>query len=129
MTILRAELAAAEALAHREMRDRPPSQSSRNWFRRRPRPLFYVRPLSSVALVEAFPDEGSIHAARRAVDEARNPVEGEELAVGGRNWPARAGTRPALAAGDKAAARHWSGLLEDEFCVGVSVARHRAVDG
>ena len=77
--------------------------------------MFYVKVLASTVLVEASLDEGSIDAARRMFDEARNLVEGEALAMGGRNWLARAGTRLALAAGDVAEARHWSGLLRDEF--------------
>ncbi len=85
--------------------------------------MFYVRVLASMALVEAHLDEGSTDAARRTFDEARNLVEAEALAVGGRNWLARAGALLALAAGDGAAARHWSGLLEDEFWAGVSIAR------
>ena len=124
MTILRAELAAAEALAHRELGDRPRAVTELEELATAPaETMFYVRVLASMALVEALLDEGSIDAAGRSFDEARNLVEGEELAVGGRNWLARAGILLALAAGDEAAARLWSGLLEDGFWTGVSVAR------
>ena len=112
MTILRTEVAAAEALAHRELGDRPRAVTELEELATAPaETMFYVKVLASTALVEAYLDEGSIDAARRTFDEARNLVEGEALAVGGRNWLARAGTRLALAAGDVAEARHWSGLL------------------
>ena len=124
MTILRTEVAAAEALAHRELGDRPRAVTELEELATAPaETMFYVKVLASTALVEAYLDEGSIDAARRTFDEARNLVEGEALAIGGRNWLARAGTRLALAAGDVAEARHWSGLLRDEFWAGASVAR------
>jgi LuxR family maltose regulon positive regulatory protein len=124
MTILRAELAAAEALAYRELGDRPRAVTELEELVTAPaETMCYVRVLASMALVEALLDEGSIEVARRTFDEARNLVEGEALGVGGRNWLARAGTLLALAAGDGVAARHWSGLLEDEFWGAVSLAR------
>jgi LuxR family transcriptional regulator, maltose regulon positive regulatory protein len=124
MTILRAELAAAEALAHRELGDRPRAVTELEELVTAPaETMFYVRILSSVVLVEAFLDEGSIDSARRTFDEARNLVEGEGLGVGGRNWLARAGTLLALAEGDEVTARHWAGMLEDEFWAGISIAR------
>jgi LuxR family maltose regulon positive regulatory protein len=124
MTILRAELAAAEALAHRELGDRPRAVTELEELVTAPaETMFYVRILSSVVLVEAFLDEGSIDSARRTFDEARNLVEGEGLGVGGRNWLARAGTLLALAEGDEVTARHWAGMLEDEFWAGIGIAR------
>ncbi len=118
--VLRAELAAAEALAHRELGDRPRAVTELEELATAPaETMFYVRVLASMALVEALLDEGSIDAAGRSFDEARNLVEGEELAVGGRNWLARAGILLALAAGDEAPQRLWSGLLEDGFWTGV----------
>ena len=124
MTILRTEVAAAEALAHRELGDRSRAIIELEELATAPaETMFYVKVLASLALVQAHLDEGSIDAARRAFDEARNLVEGEAVAVGGRNWLARAGTLLALAAGDEAAAHYWSGLLLDEFWAGVCAAR------
>ena len=124
MTILRAELAAAEALAHRELGDGPWAVTELEELVTAPaETMFYVKVLASMTLVEAFLDEGLIDVACRKFDDARNLVEAEALAVGGRNWLARTGTLLALATGDGAAARRWSGLLEDEFWAGVSIAR------
>ena len=124
MTILRVEVAVAEALAHAELGDRPRAINELVQLATAPaETMFYTKVLASMALVGAYLDEGSIDAARRMFDDARNLVEGEAVAVGGRNWLARAGVLLALAAGDEAEAWHWSGLVQDEFWAGVSAAR------
>ena len=84
MTILRTEVAAAEALAHRELGDRPRAVTELEELATAPaETMFYVKVLASTALVEAYLDEGSIDAARRTFDEARNLVEGGSVGDGG----------------------------------------------
>ena len=59
MTILRAELAAAEALAHRELGDGPRAVTELEELVTAPaETMFYIKVLASMTLVEAFLDEG-----------------------------------------------------------------------
>jgi LuxR family transcriptional regulator, maltose regulon positive regulatory protein len=130
MSILRAELAAAVALAHREMGDRSRATTELEELSRTPaETMFYVRLLTSAVLVEALLEEGAIDDARCTFEQARELVAAEGAAGGGTNWLPRAGVLLALATGDLAEARHWSGLIDDPFWAGVSAARVHMAEG
>jgi LuxR family maltose regulon positive regulatory protein len=129
MSILRTELAIAEALAHRELGDRARAVPELEELTSTPlETMFYVRVLSSAALVEALLDEGAVEAAHEQFERAKSLVN-EGVTGGGLDWLPRAGTRLALATGDVDEARHWSGLIEDGFWAGVSAARVHLAEG
>jgi LuxR family maltose regulon positive regulatory protein len=130
MTILRAELATAEAVAHRELGDHPRALGQLAALADEPiEPVPYCRILSALELVEARLDEAHIEAARDAFGQAEALVEAELPGPGGRGWLARVGTRLALAAGEIDDARRWSKQVDDPFWAGISVARVRLADG
>ena len=129
MSILRTELAAAEALAHRELGDRARAIPELEELTSTPlETMFYIRVLSSVALVEVLLDDGAVDAARERFEQAKSLVN-DGVRGGGLNWLPRAGTRLALTTGDVDEARRWSELIDDGFWAGVSAARVHLTEG
>jgi LuxR family maltose regulon positive regulatory protein len=124
MTILRTELALAEAVAHRELGDRERAVPALTALADAPaETTLYCRILATLELAQACLDEGDVHAARPVFGQAEALIETESFGPGGRNWLARVGTRLALCAGEIDDARRWSDQVDDLFWSGVSTAR------
>jgi LuxR family maltose regulon positive regulatory protein len=124
MTILRAELAIAEAVAYRELGDRARALPVLEALADAPaETTLYCRILATLELAQARLDEGDVHAARQVFGQAEELIETESFGPGGRNWLARVGTRLALYAGEIQDARRWSDQVDDPFWSGVSNAR------
>jgi LuxR family transcriptional regulator, maltose regulon positive regulatory protein len=115
MTILRTELAAAAALAHRELGDRARALREIEELTATPaETMYFVRALCSTVLVEALLDEGALDDARKQFEQAKSLFT-EGVTGGGRSWLPRAGTLLALATGDIDEANHWAETVEDGF--------------
>jgi LuxR family transcriptional regulator, maltose regulon positive regulatory protein len=130
MTILRAELSMAEALAHREMGDLPRALdelSALADFRVEATP--YCQLLACVELGFARCDAGDVARAELWFARAADLVEKEYAGRGGRGWLARLGVRLALAGGALELAKTWSGQIDDPFWTGVSRARVFLAEG
>jgi LuxR family maltose regulon positive regulatory protein len=124
MTILRAELAMAEAIAHRELGDRARAEAELREVAEMPaEATLYCRVLALLELTQAGLDEGDVDAARRMFEQAESLVVDESFGSDGRMWLARVGTLLELAAGDVDAARQWAAEIDDPFWGGVSWAR------
>jgi LuxR family transcriptional regulator, maltose regulon positive regulatory protein len=101
MSILRTELAAAVALAHREMGDRSRAAAELKELTRTPaETMFFLRVLTSAVLVEALLDDGAIDEARLTFEQARALVAEEGASGGGTSWLPRSGVLLALGSGD-----------------------------
>jgi LuxR family transcriptional regulator, maltose regulon positive regulatory protein len=124
MTILRTELAIAEAVAYRELGDRARALPVLEALADAPaETTLYCRILATLELAQAHLDQGDAHAARQVFGHAEELIETESFGPGGRNWLARVGTRLALFAGEIQDARRWSDQVDDSFWSGVSNAR------
>ncbi|HEY9409463.1 MAG TPA: LuxR C-terminal-related transcriptional regulator [Jiangellaceae bacterium] len=129
-TLLSAELAVAEALAHRELGDRSRAVGELLALVDAPlEPVPYCRVLALLDLAEAWADEGDLDAAHDAFGHAEGVVELDLPGRGGRTWLARTGIRLALAADQVEAARRWSNQLHDPFWGGVGEARVLLAEG
>jgi LuxR family maltose regulon positive regulatory protein len=130
MTILQAELATAEALAHRELGDRRRALAQLETLADTPaETMLYCTLLATVELARARLDEGDLEAAQRAFGRAEAVVENESFGSGGRTWIARVGTQLALACGQIDAARRWAEQVDDGFWRGVGTARLHLAEG
>ncbi len=130
LTILRVELAIAEAVAHRELGDRPRAKAELESLAQvKVEPVPYSRVLAALDLVQTHLDEGDLENARRVFDQAESLVESDFPGQGGREWLARVGTRLAVACGEVELARHRSEKDRDPFWGGVSAARVHLADG
>ncbi len=129
MTVLRSELAAAEAVAHREIGDRSRALAELQALAAAPaQTTLYCRLLAMVELTHAHLDAGDLAAAQHTVAAAQALVEAESFGADGRTWLARAGARVALAAGAADTAQHWTEQIDDPFwgpatTAGVQLAR------
>lgn len=124
MTILRTELAVAEAIALREIGDAAQALPMLEALASAtPEPMFYCRVLALLELVQARLDEGDVEAARDAFDRVDALVSEESFEGGGRDWVARRGVRVALGEGRVEVARRWTDRVEDPLWRGVSEAR------
>lgn len=130
MTILRAELDIAQALAHRELGDRPRAVTELATLAEATTgPVAYARALAMLELTQLRLDEGDLEAGGVAFERANEFVRSEFSGVGGLDWLARTGTRIALAAGESAVARSWSEQVTDPFWRAVGFARVQLFDG
>jgi len=130
MTILRGELAVAEAVALRELGDRPRALAElESLAQAGVEPVPYCRVLAALNLVQTHLDEGDLESARRRFDEAESLVDSDFPGPGGREWLARVGTLLAVACGDVELARRRSERDRDPFWGGVSAARVHLADG
>jgi LuxR family maltose regulon positive regulatory protein len=124
MTILRAELAVAEALAHRELGDRSRAMAELDAIADAPADTMLVcRVLAMCELTQAHLDRGDLDTARHVFTETEALVEAESLGADVRGWVTRVGTVIALAGGDPEAARSWADQVDDSFWRAVSHAR------
>jgi LuxR family maltose regulon positive regulatory protein len=129
MTILRGELAVAEAIAHRELGDHGRAVPELEALASTPaETMLFCRVLACAELVRARLDQGDVDAAGRVLAEGEALVEAESFGPGARIWLARAGTLLALATGDLDAAKRWAGRVDDPFWGGVCTA-HVALAG
>jgi LuxR family maltose regulon positive regulatory protein len=130
MTILRAELELAEALAHRELGDRSRAQTDLEALAERPADtMVYCRILASIECAEAQLDMGDVAAASEFFGGAEAIIEAEAFGPDGRLWLARTGTRLALAAGHAEDARCWAQQVVDGFWTPVCTARLHLASG
>jgi LuxR family transcriptional regulator, maltose regulon positive regulatory protein len=124
MTILRTELAVAEALAHRELGDRSRALAELSALADAPaETMLFCRILAMSELAQAHLDVGDIDSAQHVFAQMEVLVEEESLGADVRGWLTRVGTVIALAAGDLEAARRCADQVDDSFWGGVSDAR------
>ena len=124
MMILHAELGCAEAIAHRELGDRPRAVTELSVLAELDGgPATHARALALLQLTQLRLDEGDLEAAEAAFSYAREYVHSDFSAVGGRSWLAQSGSLVALAAGRSAEARSWAEQIDDPFWAGISAAR------
>jgi LuxR family maltose regulon positive regulatory protein len=130
MTILRAELALAEALAHRELGDRSRALAELGAVaEERAETMLYCRILATIELAAAHLDAGDLATAWDVFDQAKGLVEAESFGCDGRGWLARLGTLLAVTDGDLVAALHWTEELVDPFWRGIGKARIHLATG
>ncbi len=124
LSILRLEIAAAEAIAHRELGERRLAMSELTALCAGPSgPVVYARVLAQLELTQMYLDEGRHAEAATCFGQAIDLVESSFGGRGGRNWLGRVGTQLALANGDLDQAQHWSATIDDAFWAPVSRAR------
>jgi LuxR family maltose regulon positive regulatory protein len=124
MSILRLELAAAEAIAHRELGDRLRAHEELIALGAASvGPVVYATLLAELELTQMHLDEGDVTRAHAAFTRASELVESDFDGSGGRSWLGRAGTLVALADGNIENARRWSATIDDSFWGPISRAR------
>ena len=124
MTLLRAELDIAEAVAHRELGDRPRALAElTSLAASRIGPVTHAQALAMLELTQLRLDESDLEAAVESFERAHEFIASDFSGPGGRSWLARTGTMVALAAGQVEVARVWSEQVGDLFWEGVSIAR------
>jgi LuxR family maltose regulon positive regulatory protein len=124
MTVLRYEVAVAEAMAHREMGERSRALGELEALAGEPAgTMLFCQVLAAAELVQAHLDAGDLAAARAALDRAEARAEAESLGPDGTGVLARAGTLVALAEGALGEARDRCGRIDDAFWAPVSTAR------
>ncbi len=130
MTILRTELAIAEAVAHRELGDHDRAREELEALATAPaETMAFCRLLASLELVQACLDGGDVDGAQRGFEDAQSFVEAALFGADACSWLARVGTLVAIAAGDAGDARRWSAQINDGFWGGISVARVHLAEG
>lgn len=124
LSVLRLELALAQALAHRELGDRARAEQELTELVSAPgSPAGHVRAIAGLGVVEARLSAGDLDAAVEAFDRVRTAVLGEHRGAGARTWLARVGLRLALAGQDLERARAWVDQVEDPFWAPLGAAR------
>jgi LuxR family transcriptional regulator, maltose regulon positive regulatory protein len=130
MTMLRADLAVAEAIARREIGDRSRALVELEALAETPAgTMLSCQVLALSELVQAYVDEGDLDAARQVLGRAQALVERESFGPDGRVLLARAGTVVALADGAVGQARSWSDQIDDGFWADVCAARVELTEG
>jgi LuxR family maltose regulon positive regulatory protein len=130
MTILRAELSIAEAIAHRELGDRERALPELRALADMPaETMIYCSLLARLQLAEAHADVGAHGAALAALEEAERVVVKQSIGRGGRDWLARTGVTVSLASGDLEPAARWAGSIDDPFWSALCTARVRLARG
>ena len=129
LSILRTELALAEAVAHRELGDRERALPLLAGLADAPADaLLYCRVLATLELAQLRVDEADVEAARATFARAEALIEAESFGQGGRDRLARVGVQLALLTGEIDDARRWSDQIGDPFWRGIGAARiHLAV--
>jgi ATP/maltotriose-dependent transcriptional regulator MalT len=130
MTILRTELAMAEALAYRELGDRPRALAELGALAEAPaETMLFCRVLAMCELAHAHLDGGDLDAALHVFGQAEAIVEAESLGADLRGWLARVGVVLALAGDDHESARRSAAEIDDTFWSGISLARVHLATG
>ena len=125
MSILRLELAAAEAIAHRELETARAQSELVALGALAPGPVGYASLLADLELAQMHLDEGASARAQAAFTRAVELVESDFGGSGARSWLGRVGTVVALAVGDVDQARRWSVTIDDPFWNPIGRARIR----
>ena len=116
MSILRLELSAAEAIAHRELSEHDRAMAElQDLASAHLGPITYTGMLAHLQLTELYLDDGRPVEAEVAFTRATRLVEGDFGGTGGRDWLGRVGTRLALSNEDLNQARRWAGSIADPF--------------
>ncbi len=124
MTILRAELSLAEAIARREIGDRSRALVELETLAEAPaETMLYCRILAMLELVQATLDDGQPDAAKKWLVQAESLIDGESFGIDMRQRLAVVGTKLALAGHDIDWARKWANQIDDPFWGPVSAAR------
>jgi LuxR family maltose regulon positive regulatory protein len=124
MTILRTELATAEALAYRELGDRSRAKADLEVLAEAPaETMLFCRVMAMCELAQAHLDEGDLDSAWRVFGRIETIIEAESLGADVRGWLTRLGTVLALAGDDHESARRWAAQVDDSFWSAVSDAR------
>jgi LuxR family maltose regulon positive regulatory protein len=124
MTILRAELAVTEAIAHRELGDRARAMAELEALAVAPaETMVYCQLLALLELVRAHLDAGELAVAREWFGAAESLVVTASIGSGGSDWLRRAGAELARAAGDPSQAWRWSEQVEDPYWRAILAAR------
>jgi LuxR family transcriptional regulator, maltose regulon positive regulatory protein len=130
MTILRTELAVAEALAYRELGDRSRARAELAALTEAPaETMLFCRILAMCELAQAHLDGGDLDSARQVFDEAEAIVEAESLGTDVRCWLTRLGTVLALASDDHESAGRWAAQVDDPFWSAIGTARVQLATG
>lgn len=130
MTILRTELAIAEAIALREIGDRERALPMLEALAEgTPEPMLYCRVLAQLELAQARLDDGDVDAACAVFSTTETLVALEAFQGGGRDWLTRTGVHIALAQGKLDQARHLADRLGDPFWRGICAARVHLATG
>ena len=130
MSILRAELFLAEAIALREAADHVRAiEKLRLVTARAAEVALYCTIRAQFETVLAHLDIGDLPAAEEVFGEARALVDAESFGRNGRDWLGTIGTVLALAGGDGDAALAFAGAIEDPFWATISTARVEISDG
>ncbi len=129
-TIMSAELATAEALAHRELGDRVRGMAELRAIAETPaETMLFCRILALTELAQAYSDEGDMEEALRTHELAQNLQDAESFGELGRDWIGRSGVRLALKVGDVALAKERAAQIADPFWSAISAARIDLADG
>ncbi|HEY7071770.1 MAG TPA: LuxR C-terminal-related transcriptional regulator [Acidimicrobiales bacterium] len=124
MTILRFEVALAEAIARREMGERSRAMGELEALAASPPgTMMFCQVLAAAELIQAHLDAGDLAAAREALDLAEARAEAESLGPDARGVLARAGTLVALAEGAIGEARDRCRRIDDAFWAPLTMAR------
>jgi len=124
MTILRAEVALAEALARHELGDEERAEQALDRLTLADSgPVTYARVLAGMTLVEQHLGRGDVDRARSAFAEIETWLLLDLPGHDARSWLGRIGTRLALAENDLAGGRRWADEIDDAFWGPVGHAR------
>ena len=124
MSILRSELAIAEAIARREIGDRARALDElRAIAEAPPAPRLYCTMAAVLELALAAADEGDGETASHEFDRARSMLAEENGGPDLYDWVARAGATVALLRGRVDEAEQWAAVITDSFWAPVSRAR------
>ncbi|MEP9361340.1 LuxR C-terminal-related transcriptional regulator [Nocardioides sp. CN2-186] len=123
-TILRTEVLAAEAVAHRELGEPDAALVALLELCEEPvEAAAHCQLLAGLELTRVRLDEGNTAAARIAFTRSAELVETEMPGPGARTWLARTGTVLELACGELDDARRWAAQVVDPFWSGITTAR------
>jgi LuxR family maltose regulon positive regulatory protein len=124
MSILRTEVALAEALAHRELGDEERAMAQLRALADEPtEAMVYSRLLAMLAVVASQASAGDVAAAQADLDRASDLVRTARLGSGGQDWLARAGVLVATADGDARGVQRWASQVQDPFWRAIGGAR------
>jgi LuxR family maltose regulon positive regulatory protein len=130
MSILRTELAVAEALAHRELGDRVRALAELEAVADTPaEAMLYCRILATVELAHAHLEVGDHDRAWKRFGEAQALVETEDFGPDVRTWVARLALSLAVADGNLIVAIRWADEIDDPFWSATSAARVHLASG
>jgi LuxR family maltose regulon positive regulatory protein len=130
LSILRAELDIAEAVAHRELGDRARAVAELLPLAEEPiGPVVYSQVIALCELTRARIDDGDLESAAHSFERLLEVVTGQFPGRDGRIWLARAGTLLAVAKGDAAQARGWSERVDDDFWFQINTVRLHLAEG